>query len=158
MKRKLRTVLIITAICMLVTTVAAFATAGDEGDPLITLSYITDVLLPDIDSRIDKKVDTSVNEAMSNGEGSSFVLVNVDKNQKIIGDEGTEFLLRAGDGTIIATSQGGVADLTDGVDLSNGTQVPLNHHLLVPRNDQRGMAFTTDAIVMVKGTYQISKK
>ena len=161
MKRKFKSVLIFTAICIVFSTVVAFATAGDNNDPLVTLSYITDVLIPDLDSRIDKKVDSAVSEAVANkpsGESSSFDLVNVKAGNKIIGGEGTEFILRSGAGNIIATTSGGVADLTDGVDLANGTEVPKNHHMLIPRNDSRGMVFTTDGIVMVKGKYKISKK
>ncbi len=161
MKRKLKAVLILTAICIVISSVMALATAGDNNDPLITLSYITDVLIPDIDSRISQKVDVSVSEAIQSqpaGESGSFVLVNVEKNYKIIGEEGTEFVLRSGKGTIIATSQGGVADLTAGGDLPDKTEIPLNHHLLVPRSDSRGMSFTTDAIVLVKGAYKVSRK
>ena len=161
MKRKLKSVLIFTAICVVLSTVVAFATAGDNNDPLVSLSYITDVLIPDLDSRIDREVDAKVAEAIQSrpsGESSSFVLVNVKAGNKIIGGEGTEFILRSGTGTIISTAQGGVADLTAGVDLANGTEVPKNHHMLIPRNDSRGMVFTMDGIVMVKGTYKISKK
>lgn len=161
MKRKFKSVLIFTAICIVLSTVVAFATPGDNNDPLVTLSYITDVLIPDLDSRIDKEVENKVAEAIQSqpsGESSSFVLVNVKAGNKIIGGEGTEFILRSGTGNIIATTSGGVADLTDGVDLANGTEVPKNHHMLIPRNDNRGMVFTMDGIVMVKGKYKISKK
>ncbi len=161
MKRRLKSVLIFTVICIVFSTVIAFATAGDSGDPLVTLSYITDVLVPDLDSRITKKVESSVKEAIqsqSSGESSSFVLVNVKAGNKIIGGEGTEFILRSGSGNIIATSQGGVADLTAGVDLANAAEVPKNHLMLVPRKDSRGMEFTMDGIVMVKGSYKVSKK
>ena len=161
--KRVKTALIFSAVCMLLTTVIVFAAPGDGNDPLVTLSYITDVLLPDIDSRIDKKVTTTVNEAMQStesmqGGGESFVLVNVDKGYKLIGDEGTEIVLRSGSGTIIATKQGGLADLTAGADLADGTVIPLNHHLLIPRSDSRGMAFDAKAIVLVKGSYKITKK
>jgi len=160
---KVKTVLITIGVCALISTVMAYASPGDNNDPLVTLSYITDVLIPDIDSRITEKVNTAVDEAVTDGEAAttagadSFTLVNVKANYKIIGDEGTEFILRAGSGTIVATSQGGVADLTAGSDLTNGTDIPLNHHLLSPRNDSRGMRFSSDAIVLVKGSYSVLK-
>ncbi len=156
--KKIKTTLIFVVVCLIVSTIISFASPGDNNDPLVTLSYITDVLLPDIDSRIEKEVETNVTEAMADVSNTSFVLVNVNANQKIIGDEGTEFVLRSGSGKIVATNQGGVADLTAGSDLPNGTDIPMNHHLLVPRSDSRGMVFTTDAIVLVKGTYTVSKK
>ncbi len=166
MKQKFKMIIAAVLACTLASAIMAVAAPGDDSDPLVTLSYITDVLLPDIDSRIDKKVSTSVNEAVSgldvstpSGEtaSESFTLVNIKPGYKIIGAEGTEFVLRAGKGSIVATSQGGVADLTSGSDLANGLDAPLNHHLLIPRSDSRGMTFTTDAIVLVKGTYTVSK-
>ncbi len=166
MKQKLKTILAAILVCTLASAVMAFAAPGDDGDPLVTLSYITDILLPDIDSRIDKKVNTSVSEAIGNLDVSaptgdaaseSFTLVNIKSGYRIIGAEGTELVLRSGEGSIVATAQGGVADLTSGADLANGTPAPLNHHLLTPRSDARGISFTTDAIVLVKGTYTVSK-
>ena len=147
MKSKFKAVLIITAICILISTVVAFATAGDNNDPLISLSYITDVLLPDIDSRIEAKTASS--------NASAFTVVNVSKGKKLVCTEGTELVLRSGEGTIIASASGGLADLTAGVDLGNNTNIPSNHHLLVPRSDGRGLKLTTDAIVLVKGSYTI---
>ncbi len=158
--KKILTILIVTAI---LSTVMAYAAPGDNNDPLVTLSYITDVLLPDLESQISKKVTNEVKSAISNadiGSGSSsdgFALVNIKSDYSIIGDEGTEFVVRSGTGKIVATSQGGVADLTDGIDLANGTDAPLNHHLLIPRSDKRGIKFSSDAIVLVKGTYSVSK-
>lgn len=162
--KKVKAALIFSVICILISTAIAFAAPDDDSDPLVTLSYITDVLLPDIDSRIDRKVNTAVNEAVQNSEpgsaqgaGESFVLVNVDKDYKLIGEEGTEIVLRAGSGTIIATAQGGLADLTSGVDLADGSAIPLNHHLLVPRSDSRGLKFDEKAIVLIKGAYKVTK-
>ena len=160
--KRTKVILILTLIMMAVSVVVAFAAPGDSSDPLITLSYITETLVPEIDSKIDqeviKRVDTAMKNHNSNEDGSSaFVLVNVKANQKIIGDEGTEFVVRTGDGTILATKNGGVADLTIGTDLPNGNAIPLNHHLLSPRDDSRGLHFSTNGIVMVKGKYTIKK-
>ena len=144
MKRRFKSVLIFTLICIIFSTIVAFATAGDSNDPLVTLSYITDVLMPNINGRID--------------QNTTFRLVNVKAGYKIIGEEGTEFVLRSGTATIIATSSGGVADLTDGIDLPSGSKVTKNHHMLIPRSDNRGMVFTVDGIVMARGNYTVSKK
>lgn len=161
--KRTKVVLIFTLIMMAVSAIVAFAAPGDSSDPLITLSYITETLVPEIDAKIDQEVIKKVDEAMDNhhsneGGSSSFVLVNVKANQKIIGDEGTEFVVRAGEGTILATQNGGVADLTSGVDLPSGTAIPLNHHLLSPRDDSRGLHFTTSGIVMIKGKYSVKTK
>ncbi len=164
LSKKTKVLSILTLLILAVSVIVAFAAPGDSNDPLITLSYITETLIPEMDSRINQSVVKKVDEAMSNysspsqNESSSFVLVNVKKNQRIVGGEGSEFLVRAGTGVIVATSSGGIADLTIGTDLTDGTQIPLNHHLLCPRNDSRGLKFTTDAIVLIKGSYTVKSK
>lgn len=163
MNAKAKKILAIIVVSVILSTVMAYAAPGDNNDPLVTLSYITDVLMPDLESQIAKKVTNEVKSAVSNiqtGTGAtsdSFALVNIKAGYSIIGDEGTELVVRSGAGKIVATSQGGVADLTLGIDLANSADAPLNHHLLVPRSDKRGIEFSSDAIVLVKGTYSVSK-
>ncbi len=163
MNAKVKKILAILIVSAILSTVMAYAAPGDNNDPLVTLSYITDVLMPELESQISKKVTNEVKSAISNadlGSASSsdgFALVNIKSDYSIIGDEGTELVVRSGIGKIVATAQGGVADLTAGVDLASGTDVPLNHHLLIPRSDKRGIKFSSDAIVLVKGTYSVSK-
>ena len=162
---RIKAVLIAIAILIASSAVIAFAAPGDSNDPLVTLSYITDTLMPEIDSMVDKKVTQKVDDALENytptskGEASdSYILVNVKKNQRIIGGEGTEFVVRSGQGIIVATSNGGLADLTVGLDLPDGTEAPLNHLLLSPRNDSRGIKFTTNGILLIRGTYTVKSK
>ena len=49
-----------------------------------------------------------------------------------------------------------IADLTGGADLMTGASVELNHLLLVPRNDGRGITAVTDIWVMVRGEYNVN--
>lgn len=149
MKRKVKVALVFSLVCMLISAILVFAAPGDSGDPLVTLTYITDVLLPDIDGRIDRKV------AAASETNGSFKLVNVRAGSVLYGNEGTEIVLRSGGATIIAGNNGGISDLTNGSDLTSDMLVPLNHHLLVPRTDSRGLYFVTDSIVLVKGVYSV---
>lgn len=144
---------VFTLVLTAATSIAVIATPGDSNDPIVTLSYINDTVIPQIKEYIDSKL-TSSPQAPSGGS-SSYNLVNVKAGQKIIGSEGTEFVLRMGSGTIVATENGGVADLTDGIDLQNGSAVPPNHHLLSPKNDSRGIHMSTDGIILIKGTYTV---
>ena len=158
---RIKALLIAIVIFVAASAVVSFAAPGDSGDPLVTLSYITDTLIPQLDAHIDKKVDEALdNYTPSKGGGSSegYILVNVKKNQKLIGGEGTEFVVRSGSGVIIATANGGLADLTVGLDLPDGSEAPLNHLLLSPRNDSRGIQFTTNAIVLIRGKYTVKSK
>lgn len=162
---RIKALLIAIVIFIAASAIVAFAAPGDSNDPLVTLSYITDTLIPEIDARVDKRVAQKVDEALENhtpssgGESSDgYILVNVKKNQRIIGGEGTEFVVRSGSGVIVATANGGLADLTVGLDLPDGTEAPLNHLLLSPRNDSRGIKFTTNGIVLIRGKYTVKAK
>lgn len=135
------------------TAVAVIATPGDGNDPIVTLSYINDTVIPSLKEYVDSKIASA--PQTPTGSSSSYNLVNVKAGQKIIGSEGTEFVLRMGSGTIVATANGGVADLTDGTDLTDGSPIPANHNLLSPKNDSRGLHMSTDGILLIKGTYTV---
>jgi len=150
---KPRIIVPIIAIFLVAATCAVIASPGGSDDPLITLSFINDKLIPEIKAYIDSKTPGGSSDGQNSA--STFKLVNVKAGNKIIGHEGTEFVLRMGSGTIIATGNGGVADLTAGVDLTNGSPIPPNHNLLSPINDSRGLYMHTDGIILIKGTYTI---
>ncbi len=131
--------------------ILGFSAPGDTTDPVVTKSYIVDVVVPQMKAYVDQKVGTG-----SGGGGAVFTVVNVPAGSTVYGEAGTEIILRMGQGTVIATSKGGLADTTYGYDLPNGTAMPSNHHLIVPVNDGRGFKAVTDVIVMVKGGYTLN--
>ena len=134
---------------------AAFSEPGGTDDPVVTQSYIIDTVVPDIKAYVDNQLGIAASDGTVTARPSSFVVVNVSAGQSVIGEAGTELILRMGKGTIIATQKGGLADTTAGYDLANGTEMPANHLLIVPVADGRGYKATTDGIVMVKGGYTV---
>ena len=102
---------------------------GSEEDPLVSKSYV--------DARL------------------SFAPIQLLEGQRLLGGEGAEFILRSGEATAIDNGANGVSDLTAGTDLMTGQPVMLNHHLLIPRDDGRGLTAATEAWVMVRGDYAI---
>lgn len=124
-------VLVIAAMIATTGAITLLADPGDKGDPLITLSYIEDVLKGEM----------------------SFKAVDMTKGQTLTCEAGTELILRMGKATIISTEKGGLADTTTGEDLKNGMQMPGNHHLVVPVGDGRGIVAENNVIVLVKGDY-----
>ncbi|MCR4428866.1 MAG: hypothetical protein NUV68_05970 [Caldiserica bacterium] len=107
-------------------------TPGSREDPLITKSYIDQFLIPTV--------------------------LELKAGQSIIGEAGTEFVVRVGSTYCLAdpaTTKGGIADLTGGVDIKHMEPVPLNHHLVIPRSDGRGLFAQTDVVLMVWGKYQL---
>lgn len=135
--------------------IVAFSEPGGTDDPVVTKSYIVDKVIPEIKTYVDQQLGISSSSGSVTARPSSFVVVNVSAGQSVTCEAGTELILRMGRGTIIATQKGGLADTTDGYDLSNGTPMPSNHLLVVPVADGRGFKADTDAIVMVKGGYSV---
>lgn len=156
------------------------AAAGSADDPLVTLSYINKVFKPQLEDSVLKAVDEKLKSftpsvsssppaasappvqntyIMSEGASSSYVVLELTKGQRLRVREGClEFILRPGSGAVVISSfrTQGVADLTAGEELLNGENLPINHSLLIPRNDGRGISVTSVvAYVMVRGDYEI---
>ena len=102
---------------------------GTDDDPIVAKSYV------------DKYVKLQV--------------VEVQAGQIIEAEAGTEIILRGGRATAVTSEAGGLADVTQGRDLSSGTVIPANHLLLIPRSDGRGLKAESDIILMVRGGYAI---
>lgn len=132
---------------LLIGTSYVFSAAGDSNDPLVSLSYLEERLA---------KVTGEV-------QSDRFVLLDdtdLNKGDVITGAEGTEIILRGGSATAYGVSKNnGLSNLTNGKSIdSNGTTIPANNHLLVPRDDQRGIKIeSSNAWVMIKGEYKITR-
>ena len=112
---------------------AIAAEPGTDGDPLITRSYVENVVYP----------------------ATRFKVVEVPQGKSVIFGAGTEAILRMGTCSVIATQKGGLSDVTMGFDLANGIVVQGNHHLICPLDDGRGLKASTDCLIMIKGEYTI---
>ena len=149
MKKSFMKKISITVVSLLLLSICLPGMAADPGsneDPLVTLSYINDVLMPQVKSYVDSKTTTS---------GDGFKIVNLNAGQTVIAQASTEMILRMGNAQIVATAKGGVADVTQGIDLQNGAVMPANHLLIVPLDDGRGAQMLSDGIIMIKGSYTI---
>lgn len=138
MKKKITATVVAAVLALsLVTTYLVYAQAGDDSDPIISLSYLKEVFAPEVKEEL------------------SFKVVTVEKGKTVICGAGAEAIQRMGTSEIVATEKGGIADTTAGVDLQNGAQTPSNHLLIVPVADGRGFKTATECIFMIKGKYEI---
>jgi hypothetical protein len=151
---------------------------GTADDPVVTKSYV--------DQQIQKALggeastgsgNSSGNNSGSTGTGNSgstggdtslpplvsgasdaVEIVTVKPGQQLIGLSGAEFIVRSGKAVIVSEGTNGVADLTDGIDLTNGQAAPSNHLLSFPR-DGRGITVLEgnkySLTVMVRGGYTL---
>jgi len=137
------------------------AAAGSADDPLLTLSYLTKVYTPQLSQTIDKAIADRLKEVnvASGNASSAYIVLELTKGQKLRAKSGAlELIMRPG-GTASVVSEyktQGIADLTIGDELLNGKNLPVNHSLLIPRADERGILITSvNAYVLVRGDYEI---
>ncbi|MBB6021662.1 hypothetical protein HNR77_002757 [Paenibacillus sp. JGP012] len=92
------------------------------------------------------------------GAADAVEIVTVKPGQQLLGKSGAEFIVRSGKAVIVSEGTNGVADLTDGVDLTNGQAAPTNHLLSFPK-DGRGITVLDgnkySLTVMVRGGYTL---
>lgn len=140
---------------------------GDSsGDIEITLSdedkkelveEVTSQVLAILEAQGDDSTTTdnpfeNVEEATS----SSYVPVELQNGQVLLGGEGTEIILRSGSCVTYVSGLNGVVNATTGTDMINNQNVSKNNILIVPREDGRGVMATSDGTwFIVKGDYTI---
>ena len=159
---RIATLLVVTFSCCALTAVAFGV--GDATDPLITLSYLNEIFLPDVlrqaNEKIDARNDALLAElsAMTEDEEDTtgFVFVTLLRGQKLTVSSGGELLPRSGTVQCAAVSSPGLIDETEGKTVDNGGELQNNHLYLVPAG---GHGITTDsdiATVFVRGDYEIA--
>lgn len=157
MKKRIIAIVCALAALLSVVTYALAADPGSEGDPLVTRSYV-DAIKNELYTYINSIKDSFSPAAPSgNPSNSEFEIVTISPGRTIACGASCEVILRSGRGIVVGSPQGGICDVTGGIDLPDGAAVTTNHHLIVPRNDGRGISAigSEDAIFMIKGSYTI---
>ena len=158
-----RIVLVVLAVVL--TSLVVYAVdPGADDDPLISLSYLEeklDELKSGLESKItalEKKMDNLEKDNDSSNDGdetvttqsSGFKVVNLKAGETLSLGESAEIILRTGSATVVGGTGGGLSDVTVGKDVPDGGKVELNHLLITPRNDGRGIKVSENSAVMVK--------
>lgn len=166
MNKKLKVVLAV-GILSATSLYAADSQIGTESDPLVTKSYVDSKIaqisgggnISDIESTLvaQEKLISELSQqitVLQEAQGG-YQIATVAAGQTIYGKQGSEIIIRSGEGTIVASAAGGVQDVTDGVDLAGGVKAPNNNLLIIPREDGRGISASRTMVVMVRGGYTI---
>lgn len=128
---------------------------GSEDDPLVTQTYV-EMRNSQLKYYVDEKIAQLSSSTSNNNTTPVFKVIECFNGQKIIAGASTEIIVRSGSATAISSSSGGVLDLISGIDLQMGHNVPINHLLLFPRNDGRGIVIGQDkTYILIKGPYEI---
>ncbi len=186
--------LLISVFIIAVSVITVIAYSSDE-DPLITLSYLTEIIMPNFkdevtaeytklvtesiatfskqldsgntetDSSYDEnRGDISGDDGDSNGENvitsdNSYTLIELSVGQKLFANSATEIIVRPGSivSAISPFENQGIADITNGIEILNEHEVPINAYCIIPRgNDGRGLYVHSDkAFIMIRGEYTV---
>jgi len=127
----------------------AVGNQGSQNNPLVTLSYLNEVAIPEILEEVDGMLDERAEEFQGGGSGSaSFQAVEVPKGKKLVLSAGAQVLFRSGK----ASSSPDLTDLTEGV--STGTLT--KNHLYLATIEEQSVTASADCTVMVLGNYRVS--
>jgi hypothetical protein len=165
--------------------VQAAGTPGSSSDPLVTKSYV-DQQIAQLSARIGSgggsggtvnssavsQLQTDVGDLtrfvidaltdIENIKGrlatieSGFSIVQMSKGQKLILGSGSDFILRSGQATAIKGESGTLVDASAGVDLLDGANVPVQHLVITPKGDGRGIIIkSATAYLIIRGSYSV---
>ena len=96
-----------------------------------------------------------VSSANQGNNADYFTAVEIAASRRIIFGAGAEMVLRTGKASAIRGELGALVDLITGSDLDAGENVPINHLILSPRDDNRGVRISEDSWILIKGLYEL---
>lgn len=150
---------------------AALAAGGDQSDPLVTLSYLTKTVTPDILAQVEEKAQLRQealleqfsavleNQSGSTGSGSSgsasYVVVTLSSGQKLNLGVGCEVMLRVGSATVSAADSPALIDSTTGESVGSGTALTANHLYMATIEGRTLTASAGTVKLLVRGEYTI---
>ena len=120
----------------------------------------------DTKTEIETETETETEETPAQGEGTAddaapvnvgYAVVELLAGQKLSSKSGTvELIVRPGSSAVAFSEipENGLSDISEMKEVLNGEEVGINHALIIPRNDGRGIVITSDkAYVLVRGDY-----
>ena len=138
---------------------AVFATEYvAANDPLVTLSYLMEVFAPMLKEEITAEIDTSIPDAPVN-LSVGYEVLELSQGQFITSKGGTvELIVRPGSSAIVVSDipDNGLSDISEMKEVLDGNEVGINHALIIPRGDGRGVEITSEkAYVLIRGDYLV---
>ena len=140
-------------------------------DPLVSLSYVNDVLKPQIISQVYDEILSKLisdypilsQSALPSSDASgTYEVVHMTVGQYFWAGGSCEVLMTAGSANVVITKQEnidagvGLNDLTAAQRLRNGDALPRDHYVIIARGDGRGFYVTSEeAYFLVRGEYDI---
>ncbi len=158
-------------------TVTVLAASYDSSeDPIISLSYLTEVFRPNLVKEyevkiaaLEAKIDAlsggtytpaetePVPDTSASAVSTTYEVIEMKYGDCLFAEGPIDILLRSGAAICIApNATQGISDYTEGVEIYNGENLTINHMCLIPRGDGRGIMATAQTVyIMVKGEYSL---
>lgn len=157
MKKKVQYLAVLIVVALVFTAVGAYAASnyGSQSDPLITMSYVTKVLQPGMESSFENAVTSAMTQLEQQFESEltgAFKPVSVESGKTMTCNAGCEVLFRSGSANVTGTS--GLLDVTSGSIVNSGQGMTQNH-LYMASASGSGFKTSNTVTVLVRGTYTI---
>ena len=172
---KRRAIPALLALTLLLGTGAAMASGGSKTDPLVTLSYLEDTVIPEIldllydETRVankelkndladqikeyEKEMESLVSGTVTGSE--TYTLVTLTGGQTLALDVGCELMLRVGTATVNAATNPALIDVTTGDSINGGASLVKNHLYMATIPD-RTLTPTAETVkLLVRGGYTV---
>ena len=142
-------VILLTVVVLAGAAVYAVSNYGSQSDPLITKSYLDQVLQPQLEAELETELKDAENQLRGSTAGE-FQELSLTSGQSLHCGAGGEFLLCSGS----AKALGSLADTTAGSNVAEGAALTANH-LYVSAEDSGGLTATGSVTLLVSGSYSL---
>ena len=134
------------------------ATPGTVNDPVVTKSYVDEQIAKLAANGIGNGSSANAGSGNTSTEAVKLEVVEIPLGKTLMAGAGAEVVVRVGKAVAYSTTTDGLSDLTEGIDIKSGKDVPKNHLIWFPR-DGRGIQGhpdeTAPLTVLVKGSYTL---
>lgn len=175
-KSKRWTVLVATLALTALCGGAALAASGDKTDPLVTLSYLQQTIIPDVVSQVEIKASVRQTElakkladqitqykqdvanqgGSGSGSGASYTLVTLTSGQTMSLNVGCEVMLRVGTATVKAATSPALVNVSTGGSIESGAALTKNHLFMATIADRTITPTAATVKLLVRGGYSIA--
>ena len=146
--------------------------AGDQDDPLVTLSYLNQTAIPQIVEQVEDRTAqrqeeleesfrTQLSQYQQGGQGggsasAGYTLVTLAQGQGMRLEVGCEVLLRVGSASVQADGSPALIDLSTGGTVNSGASLEKNHLYMSTIEGRTLSADTATVKVLVRGGYTVA--
>ena len=146
---------------------ALAAGGGSQSDPLVTLSYLTQTVQPDILRQVEERANTRQADLMTQfehrldqlqggtGGSAAYTQVTLSSGDRLELEVGCELMLRVGSAAVNSATEPALIDMTTGGTLANAGSLVQNHLYMATIPDRTVTASAGTVKLLVRGGYSI---